>query len=72
MSRKAAAYTVAEIAKQQGKSESTVLRALRDIEPADMFDGYNGRQVRAYSREQIATAFPKAAKKRGRPAKAKA
>jgi predicted transcriptional regulator len=70
MGRKAAAYTVAEIAKQQGKSESMVLRALRGVEPACYEDGYNGRKVAAYSKEQIATAFPKVAKKRGRPAKA--
>jgi predicted transcriptional regulator len=70
MSRKTAAYTVAEIAKQQGKSESTVLRALRGVEPADYKDGYNGRKVAAYSKEQIAAAFPKVAKKRGGAAKA--
>jgi hypothetical protein len=47
MSRKASAYTVAEIAEQQGKSASTVLRALRGVEPAAYKDGYNGRKVAA-------------------------
>jgi|WetSurMetagenome_2_1015567.scaffolds.fasta_scaffold613887_2 hypothetical protein len=70
MSRKAAAYTVAEIAEQKGKSASTVLRAIRGLEPAAYKDGYNGRKVAAYSKEQIAAAFPKVAKKRVRPAKA--
>ncbi len=63
MGRKAKAYTIAEIAGQKSVSETTALRRMRGVDPAVMVDGYNGRRVRAYSKEQVQAAFPKAAKK---------
>jgi hypothetical protein len=62
VSRKAASYTVADIAQNKSMSDSKVRRALSGIEPADHVAGYNGRKIAAYSKEQIATAFPKTKK----------
>ena len=69
MSRKAATYTVEAIAKSKGISDTGVRRALKGVTPADHVDGYNGRKVAAYSKEQVAAAFPV---KKGRKAEGKA
>jgi hypothetical protein len=62
MSRKASVYTIAEIVARQGVSESQALRRMKAIKTATMVYGYNGRQVRAWSKEQVAAAFPKKSK----------
>lgn len=66
MARKMTLLTVAEIALRKGVSESTVRRALKGVPIAGTVDGYNGRFVGGYSKEQIAAAWKGMGKMRPR------
>jgi predicted transcriptional regulator len=44
MGRNAKLFTVEAIARNKGKSDSTVRRALEGATPAGYVEGYNGRQ----------------------------
>lgn len=54
--------TIAEIVETKKVSESQVRRRLKGVRAVGTVDGYQGRHVKVYSKEQIAAAFPKAKK----------
>ena len=66
--KKEAGYTIADIVEKKKISESMARRKMRDREPI-RYDMIGNHRVAVYSRSLVDEVF---ARKRGRPAKAKA